>query len=199
MESAKRVYIAGPMRGRQFLNFPAFDHARNKMRSDGYDVISPADLDRAAGFDATRLPANSNWHDVESLGFDVSAAIDRDLDELKRCDAIYMLHGWQDSLGATAEHAIARWRGLEVSYQEEGILEEAIRITRGDRQAQYGPPDQDFERTAKMWSALKGVEFEAREVAMFMICLKLSRETHQRKRDNWVDASGYASCGAECR
>jgi hypothetical protein len=187
------------MRGRQFLNFPAFDHARNKMRSDGYDVISPADLDRAAGFDATRLPANSNWHDVESLGFDVAAAIDRDLDELKRCDAIYMLRGWQDSLGATAEHAIARWRGLEVSYQEEGILEEAIRITRGDRQAQYGPPDQDFERTAKMWSALKGVEFEAREVAMFMICLKLSRETHQRKRDNWVDTAGYASCGAQCR
>jgi hypothetical protein len=77
---------------------------------------------------------------------------------------------------------------------EEDILEEALRITSVDRQAQYGPPDQDFARTAKMWSALKGVEFEARDVAMFMICLKLSRETHQRKRDNAVDGAGYFRC-----
>jgi len=75
---------------------------------------------------------------------------------------------------------------------EEDILEEALRITKGDRQAQYGPVEQDFARVAKMWSALKGVEFEARDVAMFMICLKLSRETHQRKRDNAVDIAGYA-------
>jgi hypothetical protein len=45
-----------------------------------------------------------------------------------------------------------------------------------------------------MWSALKGVEFTAREVAMFMIALKLSRETHQMKRDNSVDIAGYARC-----
>ena len=45
-----------------------------------------------------------------------------------------------------------------------------------------------------MWSAMKGVEFEAREVAMFMILLKLSRETHQKKRDNSVDIAGYARC-----
>lgn len=76
----------------------------------------------------------------------------------------------------------------------EDILEEALRLTSGDRQHQYGPPDQDFARTAKMWSALKGVEFEARDVAMFLICLKLSRETHQRKRDNSVDIAGYARC-----
>ena len=50
-----------------------------------------------------------------------------------------------------------------------------------------------------MWSAIKGVPFEAREVAMFMVALKLSRETHQRKRDNWVDIAGYARCGSLCR
>ena len=77
---------------------------------------------------------------------------------------------------------------------EEDILEEALRLTSGDRQNQYGPPDQDFARTAKMWSALKGIEFEARDVAMFMICLKLSREVHQRKRDNAVDGAGYFRC-----
>lgn len=81
---------------------------------------------------------------------------------------------------------------------DEDILEEALRITSGDRQAQYGPPDQDFKRTAAMWTALKGVEFTAQDVAMFMVCLKLSRQTHQRKRDNWVDIAGYARCGSKC-
>lgn len=81
----------------------------------------------------------------------------------------------------------------------EGILEEAARLTRGDRQNAYGPPNQDFARTAKMWSALKGVEFTPAEVAMFMICLKLSRETHQKKRDNTVDMAGYARCLAICQ
>lgn len=82
--------------------------------------------------------------------------------------------------------------------EPEDVLEEALRVTKGDRQADYGPPDQDFQRTAKIWSALKGVHFEAREVALFMIALKLSRETHQRKRDNWVDIAGYARCGSLC-
>ena len=81
---------------------------------------------------------------------------------------------------------------------DEDILEEALRITSGDRQNAYGPADQDFKRTAAMWSALKGVEFTARDVALFMICLKCSRETHQRKRDNWVDIAGYARCGSKC-
>lgn len=82
--------------------------------------------------------------------------------------------------------------------EEEDVLEEALRITSGDRQNQYGPPDQDFTRTAAMWSALFGHKlkspFEARDVAMAMICLKLSRETHQRKRDNAVDGAGYFRC-----
>jgi len=81
---------------------------------------------------------------------------------------------------------------------QEDVLEEAYRITSGDRQNQYGPPEQDFTRTAAMWSALFADKlsrpFEARDVAMAMICLKLSRETHQRKRDNAVDGAGYFRC-----
>lgn len=86
----------------------------------------------------------------------------------------------------------------ETSAEEEDVLEEALRLTSGDRQNQYGPPDQDFTRTAALWSALFGhklnAPFEARDVAMAMICLKLSRETHQRKRDNAVDGAGYFRC-----
>ena len=89
--------------------------------------------------------------------------------------------------------------GQRSTTEQEDVLEEALRITKGDRQNQYGPPDQDFQRTAQMWTALKGVPFEAREVAAFMIALKLSRQTHQNKRDNWVDIAGYARCGSKCQ
>lgn len=87
---------------------------------------------------------------------------------------------------------------------DKDILEEASEITRGSRQAQYGPPDQDFRRTAGMWTALfkdmlkDGVEFEPFHIAQAMILLKMSRQLHQRKRDNWVDTAGYARCGAVC-
>lgn len=84
------------------------------------------------------------------------------------------------------------------------VLLEAYEVTRGDRQNHYGPPDQDFARTAGMWSALfsdmlkEGVRFEPFHVAQAMILLKMSRQLHQRKRDNWVDTAGYARCGALC-
>ena len=87
---------------------------------------------------------------------------------------------------------------------KEDILDIASRITRGDRQSSYGPPDQDFRRTADMWSALfrdlmkDGVAFEPFHVAQAMILLKMSRQLHQRKRDNWIDTAGYARCGAIC-
>jgi hypothetical protein len=86
----------------------------------------------------------------------------------------------------------------------EDILEEALRITGGDRQNQYGPPDQDFRRTAEMWSGLfrdmlkEGISFEPYHIAQAMILLKMSRQLHQRKRDNWVDTAGYARCGQVC-
>lgn len=105
---------------------------------------------------------------------------------------------WKDAMQLVHEGVMEFWDELERTefqeLQEEDILLEALRITSGDRQHQYGPPDQDFVRIAKLWSALKGVEFESRDVAMFMICVKLSREVHQRKRDNAVDLAGYARC-----
>lgn len=166
--------------------------------------ISPADLDREAGFDFTKYEDDV---DLDEIGFSVDEAIDRDIEALKKCSYVYMLRGWNGSVGARAEFALAQWMNLQIHYQPgayqdgvktEDVLEEALRITKGDRNAQYGPPDQDFRRTAAMWSALKGVEFEPREVALFMVCLKLSREIHQRKRDNWVDIAGYARCGSLC-
>lgn len=42
-----------------------------------------------------------------------------DLEMLRRCDAVFMLRGWRDSRGATAEHEEAVARGLEILYEED--------------------------------------------------------------------------------
>jgi len=247
----KRVlYIAGPMRGIAWFNYPLFDRVAKELREAGNEVISPADEDRKHdGFDAYANPSHAN---PDACTFpktmDFAKTVRRCLDAVLRCDEIVLLPGWENSNGAVAELTLAMWlnkrvRHLNIDYDnrityacywtslislavqlsehhiskvermglaeqddedDEDILAEASRITRGSRQSQYGPPDQDFRRTAGMWSALfisklkDGVTFESRDVALAMILLKTSRETHQRKRDNWVDIAGYASCGSRC-
>lgn len=202
--SKSRIYIAGPMRGKCWYNFPAFNAERDKWLNLGWDVLSPADMDIKAGFDPFKLSADHDWSSWP-VGMVPALTVERCIEALVKCSDIIMLPGWQQSKGATAEYRVALWCGIHVSFadahdspMEEDILAEASRITKGDRQNQYGPPSQDFTRTAAMWSSLKGVQFTAREVAMFMIALKLSRESHQCKRDNWVDIAGYAKCGSLC-
>lgn len=84
------------------------------------------------------------------------------------------------------------------------ILQEAEKLIVGDRNNQYGPPGQDFLRTANILTSLgygKGDDnevLEGHDVAIIMIALKLSRLMwSERKRDSWVDVAGYAGCGAE--
>jgi len=243
------IYIAGPMRSKPEFNFPAFFEAAEWLSSLGLNPINPAEFDVDRGFDP-----RSGRGQLVTPEF-IADAIRRDVGLiLDEAEGILMLPGWTESIGASAEYALARWKELPVfkrdgdllvgeetigpldmEYseekkqkftpdpvvntsvpkgdhlfnanwpftdpsveEEEDVLEEALRLTRGDRQNQYGPPDQDFRRTADMWTALKGVKFEPKDVAMFTICMKLSRETHQKKRDNWVDIAGYARCGHIC-
>lgn len=84
------------------------------------------------------------------------------------------------------------------------ILAEAASLVLGDRNASYGPPHQDFMRTADMLTAAfrhklsPGERFHAHEVAEIMICIKLSRlQWSPNKRDNWTDIIGYGACGYE--
>lgn len=115
-----KIYIAGPMRGKKWFNFPDFDWAKECLTRAGWEVISPADLDREIGFDVASLPPDTDWNDVSKLGFDLKAAIQRDVAAILNCDAIFMLHGWSESRGAKAEKAVAEWLGLMVFYQVDG-------------------------------------------------------------------------------
>ena len=190
------------MRGYPRYNFDAFFAAESVVTELGFCPMNPARIDTEHGFDP-------NTPEKDLLPSHMDVFIRRDLDLILEADAIYMLKGWEKSKGATAEHALAKWRGIEVLYeatQEEDVLEEALRLTGGDRMNSYGPPDQDFKRTAKMWEPLLQtcvgsdglISIPTRMVALCMIALKLSRETHQQKRDNWTDIAGYARCGYIC-
>lgn len=203
----KSIYIAGPMRGIHLYNFPAFDAAKKFFESQGLRVVNPADIDRQKGNNPEDLPDDHDWDTFPDM-LDFKQTILTDVQQIINCDSIYLLSGWENSKGAAAEKAVAQWAGKEIIYDvkdyQEDILVEALRITGGDRQADYGPPNQDFERTAGMWSAYlmhklkEGENLRDFDVACMMIHLKTSRQQHQRKRDNWVDIAGYARCGQIC-
>lgn len=88
------------------------------------------------------------------------------------------------------------------------MLREAETLICGDRNNQYGPPTQDFQRTADLLNALGYARVDAEseihdilasDVALIIAQVKISRIMHSRhKRDSWVDLAGYAACGYEC-
>ena len=219
----KKPYIAGPMRGVPRFNFPAFEVAEKYLISVGMEPYNPARVDIEMGYDPYALPDDWDWWTLPE-GLLMEDIAQRDLSAVIDCDSIYLLEGWENSAGARSEVAVAWWLKKGFMYDTPAtlrytatdlflpppaipehipsppidILTEALAITQGDRQAQYGPPDQDFRRTAAAWEAMFGWYVRPDQVAAAMIILKLSRQQHQRKRDNWVDIAGYARCGNIC-
>lgn len=86
--------------------------------------------------------------------------------------------------------------------EPESILQEAHRLTHGDRRTDYGHPLDDYTRTARMASALLAHKLKepltADEMALIMVCVKLSRQVNRPKRDNMVDGAGYCWVAQEC-
>jgi len=114
----KTIYLAGPMRGYPHYNFRAFDDAAEGFESDGWRVLNPAAMDREAGFNAYELPDDHDWSAIPTdYGFSFEACVDRDIAALRRSDAVYLLNGWENSVGARAEKALAEWLGLDIVYE----------------------------------------------------------------------------------
>lgn len=84
----------------------------------------------------------------------------------------------------------------------QSVLMESEHIVHGDRHRDYGHPLDDFSKTAGMWSSIFAEKlnspFTAEDVALAMICVKLSREIHRHKRDNLVDIAGYSETANMC-
>ena len=77
----------------------------------------------------------------------------------------------------------------------EDILEEALGLTKGDRNKDYGDYNVESKRIAALWSIIFDKEITQNQVVLAMIALKMGRQLHTNKRDNWVDIAGYARLG----
>ena len=91
----------------------------------------------------------------------------------------------------------------------EEILKEALKCVNGEREQQYGSPEDSFEVIADLWMTYLEkktvpdtglVVLNPEDVAAMMALLKIARIcTGKYKGDNWVDLAGYAACGGACQ
>lgn len=108
---SKSTYVAGPMRGIERFNFPAFDDAEKHLTAEGWVVFSPAQMDREKYGDGVEF-----GEVVIDAAF-MHDCMKRDIATLLVVDAIHLLEGWEDSKGVATELAVARAIGLEVYEQ----------------------------------------------------------------------------------
>jgi len=88
------------------------------------------------------------------------------------------------------------------------ILENAMRCVNGDRDEQYGKPENSFLTIAHLWNIYLNaadvndgvsVTIKQHDVAAMLALLKIARiSSGVFKADNWIDLAGYAACGGEC-
>ena len=108
------------MRGKPDWNYDAFNKTEKMLSKIGWNVINPATLDENSR-EAQSLNCNSTDFDPDenAIHRDVNRKImKRDLDAIcDKCDAIYMLEGWQMSQGACAEFYLSCSLGLTVLYE----------------------------------------------------------------------------------
>jgi hypothetical protein len=159
-----KIYLSGPMTGLPDYNYPAFNKAALELREMDHEVFNPAE--------AFSGDQSLDWRDY--MRADVAA--------IMGCDEVRVLPGWESSVGARLEVAIAISIGLpvkplhvnannqpvgeprdivkrllginEAGDSAESILDEAARLVGGDRQSDYGHPFHDFSRTALIWTGL---------------------------------------------
>lgn len=78
------------------------------------------------------------------------------------------------------------------------VLSEAEKCVCGQREKDYGTPEDNFGRIAEFWTTYMGVEFGTVDVAIMMALLKIARiSENMQHMDSWVDGCGYLACGGE--
>lgn len=78
------------------------------------------------------------------------------------------------------------------------ILKKANECVMGDREQDYGSPEDNFAYIADLWTAYSGHGFTAHDVALMLALLKVARAGNGNYHpDNYVDLAGYAACAGE--
>jgi hypothetical protein len=106
MSTAKIIYLSGPMSGYPEANYPAFRAAAKRLRAEGHRVYNPSEFPHAGPQDTFPLRAAFAAY----CSFICLEA-----------DSIYLLAGWERSLGVSAELALAKNCGLDVVELPDGF------------------------------------------------------------------------------
>lgn len=112
-----KIYIAGPMRGLPNFNREAFNAAAERLAAKGWQPVNPVDIERLMPCvdDDGRVDEQELWRVMQL-----------ELEFVKRCDTIYLLNGWENSVGATMEVATLikdRLIGLRIHLESNGTPE----------------------------------------------------------------------------
>jgi hypothetical protein len=94
-----KLYLSGPMTGIVDYNFPAFMEEARRLRSLGYEVVNPAE--------------------VNAPGTRREDCLRNDIRHLIDCDGIALMRGWPYSKGAQLEQHVASHLGMEFFYCED--------------------------------------------------------------------------------
>ena len=88
------------------------------------------------------------------------------------------------------------------------ILHAAEKCVCGQREQDYGTPEDNFKAIAELWSVYLdrisvgkygNTIVDEKDVAVMMALLKIARiAAGGGKADSWIDLAGYAACVAEC-
>ena len=105
MMTRRKIYLSGKMTGLPNNGFEIFDKNRDFLLEKGWDVVSPADIDRALGFDPSK---NSVFTEEQ-----YNETIKRDYAALLECDSIAFMPNWVNSRGALLESNFANVLKLE--------------------------------------------------------------------------------------
>lgn len=78
------------------------------------------------------------------------------------------------------------------------ILDKAAACVCGQREQDYGSPEDNFASIGELWSVYLGRHVSAQDVAVMMCLFKIARiSTGTATDDSWIDLAGYAACGGE--
>ena len=91
-----RLYVIGPVTGREKLNQEAFEDAKERLLDAGYDVLIP--------------------HDVVPPDAVHERAMRLSIKAMLGCDGVAMLIDWDESTGAKLEKRVAKMCGIETRY-----------------------------------------------------------------------------------
>ena len=150
--------------------------------------------------DAVKYTCGNEAKDLADLmGFEV-------IDE-PTIGEIVAKHG-EDDTPTVAEAVEENSEDVKRKLTRADILHAAEKCVCGQREQDYGTPEDNFKAIAELWSVYLdrisvgkygNMIVDEKDVAVMMALLKIARIARGGgKADSWIDLAGYAACGAEC-